>query len=98
MERDLETSLVVVTRDPGLRRRLGEERDALFARGRPVTAQVGVQVELELVVLVVLVLLVVLVVLAVMVVLVVAMVVVLVIVVVNILHYSGCLGDGTFGI
>jgi len=39
VERDLETSLVVVTRDPGLRRRLGEERDALFARGRPVTAQ-----------------------------------------------------------
>ena len=41
MERDLETQLVVVTSDPGLQARLGEERDRLFQYGSRVTAQVG---------------------------------------------------------
>ena len=41
VERDLETQLVVLTRDPGLQGRLGEERDKLFQYGSRVTAQVG---------------------------------------------------------
>ena len=40
VERDLETQMVVVTSNEGLRDRLKEERDALFKFGTPVTAQV----------------------------------------------------------
>ena len=40
VERDLETQMVVVTSNEGLRERLKEERDALFKFGTPVTAQV----------------------------------------------------------
>jgi len=39
VERDLETQMVVVTSNEGLRDRLKEERDALFKFGTPVTAQ-----------------------------------------------------------
>ena len=41
VERDLETQMVVVTSNEGLRDRLTQERDALFKFGTPVTAQVG---------------------------------------------------------
>ena len=41
VERDLETQMVVVTSNDGLRDRLKQERDALFKFGTPVTAQVG---------------------------------------------------------
>ena len=40
VERDLETQMVVVTSNEGLRDRLQQERDALFKFGTPVTAQV----------------------------------------------------------
>ena len=40
VERDLETQMVVVTSNEGLRDRLQQERDALFNFGTPVTAQV----------------------------------------------------------
>ena len=40
VERDLETQIVVVTSNDGLRDRLQQERDALFKYGTPVTAQV----------------------------------------------------------
>ena len=40
VERDLETQMVVVTSNDGLRDRLKQERDALFKFGTPVTAQV----------------------------------------------------------
>ena len=41
VERDLETQMVVVTSNDGLRDRLQQERDALFKFGTPVTAQVN---------------------------------------------------------
>ena len=41
VERDLETQMVVVTSNDGLRDRLKQERDALFKYGTPVTAQVS---------------------------------------------------------
>lgn len=39
VERDLETQLVIVTEDPGLRTRLGQERDSLFQRSSLVTEE-----------------------------------------------------------